>query len=470
VGTAGPRLRTGGAGPIAVTVQDLSGNGLPDLVVFNGGGGTVTELAGVGNGFFDDRQPLSLLDFGAALLQPPTFVGTTGFGYEVTAGGDLVSFNLFSPYLGAPVAYSGQPVVAAQALASGEVVVALADGSVNLLQPQGSGLALASVLEAQGGVPALPSAIDVVSKPGGQFNVLVSSEGSDHLFVFAMAESGIEGGGPLPGGSPPPALNLAQSPALASATQGFTFTAGAITNIASASTSSTSASTSASSSSTSATVAATTTIGLSLGTFSSLGNGSGRGNSVAVLVPIEGNTYLSVPILELGAEGEEDDAGKGRMPWLSSLYNIGDTSALTRFVTGLDEALEDYRGLDDAFPIRDASEGRDPWREDLFFHHLSNEAANPQPRLDEPAPAGPGPRTDARRARVLFPQDTSHHAAVEPIGPSHRLARVVSAAGLFVAAHAWPAIRHTKRIVGPGMADARRRLRTHAGLPRHDPQ
>ena len=97
VGVAGPRLKSGGDGPIAVTVQDSSGNGFPDLAVFNGGSGTVTELPGVGQGFFDDQDPRTLFNLGSAVVQPPTFVGTSGLGYVVTAGGDLVRFDLDTP-------------------------------------------------------------------------------------------------------------------------------------------------------------------------------------------------------------------------------------------------------------------------------------------------------------------------------------------------------------------------------------
>jgi hypothetical protein len=476
-GITGPRLRSGGAGPIAVTVQDLTSNGLPDLAVFNGGSGTVTELPGVGNGFFDDRQPLELLNFGEALVQPPTFVGASGLGYDVTASGDLVGFDLFFPGSGAPVVYSGQPVVAAQALANGEVVAAVAGGAVEVLQPQSGGLALASVLQAQGGVPASPSAIEVVSKPGGQFNVLVSSEGSDQLFVFAQAENILEGGGPLPGGLSPPPLNLVQPPALASASQSFNFTAGAITTVGSATATTSSASTSASTSSTSASVAATTTVGLSLGQFSSLGNSSARGNASAVLVPVEGNTYLSVPILEFAAAGDEQEGGgEARMPWLSSMYKFGDTSALTRFVTGLDEALEGYRGFDgDASGPRDNSAVHDPWREDLFFHHLPVRPQGSGARLDDWEASQPAPRADTRGVRVLFRDGGQGTGPLEPpIPQSRRFARAVSMAGLLLAARAWPATRafetrQTRYPSGPVLAGAKCRRRRPAGLLPREP-
>ena len=66
VGIPGPRLKSGGDGPIAVIVRDLTGNGVPDLAVVNGGSGTVTLLPGVGRGFFDDQQPQTLFNLGSA--------------------------------------------------------------------------------------------------------------------------------------------------------------------------------------------------------------------------------------------------------------------------------------------------------------------------------------------------------------------------------------------------------------------
>ena len=385
VGTLGPRLKSGGDGPIAASVQDLTGNGVPDLAVFNGGSGTVTELPGVGLGFFDDRQPRTLVNFGSALVQPPTFVGTTGLGYEVTAGGDLVRFSLLSPG-GGDFVFSGQQVVAAQAVASGQVVVALADGGVDLLAPQGDVLAIESVLQAQGGLPALPSAIQVVNKPGGQLNVLVSSEGSDNIFVFAQVESASEGGGgALPGAAAAPALNLVQTPTLASASasSAFTLTSSAIATSASAAATSTSASTSSSSSAVAATV--TTSVGLSLGSFSSLGNRSSSDSGGTVLVAVEGNTYLSVPILDFGtANTAEEGAGEARMPWLSGMHNFGDTSELTRFVIGLDEALRRYRGAEENSPFSGQGQLKDPWSEDLFHQHLPVLPPQNEPSQNDP--------------------------------------------------------------------------------------
>ncbi len=87
-------------------------------------------LPGVGDGFFDDQQPETLFNLGSALVQPPTFIGSTGVGYAVTAAGDLVRFSLSDPSVGANVVFSGEQVSAAQALSTGQVVVALANGEV----------------------------------------------------------------------------------------------------------------------------------------------------------------------------------------------------------------------------------------------------------------------------------------------------------------------------------------------------
>ena len=92
---------------------------------------------------------------------------------------------------------------------------------------------------------------------------------------------------------------------------------------------------------------ATSTVGLSLGDFSLLANRSTGATENNVLVSVEGKTYLSVPIIGLGsAEDDEGGGGERRILEPSGKFNFGDTSPLTRFVIGLDEALQVYRGTD----------------------------------------------------------------------------------------------------------------------------
>jgi hypothetical protein len=386
VGIPGPRLKSGGDGPIAVSVTRINGSSLPDLVVFNGGSGTVTLLPAVGDGFFDDRDPRTLFNLGSSVLQPPTFVGDGGLGYVVTAERKLVRFNLQDPSSGPAVVYSAEPVLAAEALSTGQVVAALGNGDISLLGPLGNGLAVASVLEAEGGSAASPSAIDVVSKPSGGLDVLVSSQGSDTIFVYAQAAALPVSSSPILPVTPPPTSAAFQPPTTSAPSQSFLLTSATATTTASqaAVAVTTTASTSSSSATTSA--ATTTTVGLSLGTFSSLARRSTNGGGGAILVPVEGNTYLSVPILDTGTQSDAEETGAGgRMPWLSGRYKVGDASELTRFVIGLDAALEAYRGSEEEPVIPGSGRLRDPWREDLFQPHPPIRSGSV-----EGAPAGPG--------------------------------------------------------------------------------
>src|SRR5262249_12641708 len=45
----GPRLPTGGSGPNAVSARDVTGDGVPDLLVTNGQDGTLATLPGIGS-------------------------------------------------------------------------------------------------------------------------------------------------------------------------------------------------------------------------------------------------------------------------------------------------------------------------------------------------------------------------------------------------------------------------------------
>jgi hypothetical protein len=457
VGVAGPRLKSGGDGPIAVTVRDLNGDSISDLAVVNGGSGTVTALRGVGRGFFDDQHPTTLFNLGNAVVQAPTFTGATSTGYEVTAAGDLVRFDLNNAAAGANVVFSDPQLVAAQALPGGQVVVALATGVVNVLVPEGSGLSVQSELLARGETPASPSAIQLVAKANGSFDVLVSSQGSDTISVFSLAGSG---GSPPPvtppsGGVSLPSLNSFQPAFSSSGSQFVILTASTVATSGSTSSASTSSSASTNSGALSAT--ATSSIGLSLGGFSSLGNRSTNDNGEALLVAVEGNTYLSVPILDFGS-GHGDELGEsgGRMPQLQGLNSFGDTSPLTRFVIGLDEALRLYRSSDEDALRGNSSRTRDPWNEDLFYRPLPVEA--PILRQEKQAPSGGTSETiQAQPPEVPAASGSGAGAvggsqSIDEIGvslsfPAARfLSGLKSLAGLFASLALWPTVfRHTSR-------------------------
>jgi hypothetical protein len=196
-GTVGPRLASGGVGPIAVSVRRLPGNANPDLVITNGQSGTITVLPGRGQGFFDDRTP-------TVLPISSTGVGTVSFGngssgVATTGDGRIVGFDLndfaaslrtlFTPA-------SGEGVAAVEELASGDVVAALDGGAVlDLRASAAGGLSVAGTFESLAGIPSNPSALEILETAAGP-QALVTAAGQDRVFVFVLpseALAGVEG-------------------------------------------------------------------------------------------------------------------------------------------------------------------------------------------------------------------------------------------------------------------------------------
>jgi hypothetical protein len=184
IATAGPRLRSGGFGPIGTTLSDVTGDGIPDLVVTNGQSGSLAVLPGRGQGFFDDRNPV-LISMGGIITQAPVF-GADGLGVAVTADGRLVGVNENNLGAGADMLFAaaGQDVLAAQLLNDGNVVAAEAGGMVALLAAGASGFELTQTLTPLSGIPLEPSALAVLESVSGM-QVLVTSAGQDTVFVFA---------------------------------------------------------------------------------------------------------------------------------------------------------------------------------------------------------------------------------------------------------------------------------------------
>jgi hypothetical protein len=214
VGTLGPRLKSGGSGPVATAVRDVTGDGIPDLVVTNGTSGTLSVLPGVGQGFFNDQNPQALNVPGNPVLRAPVFFGTSGVGVVPTATGQLFGVNLntltvtprpiFTPPPGAGVA-------AVQALPNGDLVVAEEGGTVQLLAP-GPGSAAFDVVETfepLTGIPSEPSALAVL-EDGSE--VLVTNQGQDQLFVFGLPGSASAGSLSSVQGFALPPLAVASSP------------------------------------------------------------------------------------------------------------------------------------------------------------------------------------------------------------------------------------------------------------------
>src|SRR5262249_45509046 len=90
VGTSGPLLKSRGEGPVATMLRNINGDGIPDLVVTNGTSGTFAILPGRGQGFFDDRNPQVLNIPGNPTIQAPSMLGSSTQGVVVTGGGQLL--------------------------------------------------------------------------------------------------------------------------------------------------------------------------------------------------------------------------------------------------------------------------------------------------------------------------------------------------------------------------------------------
>ena len=388
-GHAGPRLQSGGAGPIWVTARELTGDGILDLAVSNADSGTVTFLPGVGQGFFDDRNPGIAFDLGGTFNEPPTLVPGSFVGYAVRSAGDLVRFDLRQPAEGVQIIHAADDLVAARALSGDRVVVVTTDGRVQLLSQQGGSFAVTAELQAQSGLPIAPSSLVVLQQGNGSFRVLVSSQGSDTVSVFAAAAvQPIQFFIPI-------AMNNSQSSA--------SFTT-AFTNF----------STFVNSNSLSGSLSATT--GLSLSSFFSGNNFVFTATSSAALVAVAGNSYSTVAVLDFGSQRDDDSGdGRGRMPWLSTRYPVGDTSPLGRFVIGLEDAIQGFRRDRNESRLSDDAEAptNDPWHLDLFQQprpartparngNLKSPAADtPKPpnKLDAP---GSAPQQDAADEQSAF--------------------------------------------------------------------
>src|SRR5262249_41360483 len=91
--TPGPRLKLfdpksqqPGLGPVSTPVQDLTGDRTPDLLVTNSQSNDVFLIPGVGDGFFDDRNPQR---FATGVAPQESFVGE----FDGNPGPDLVTIN-----------------------------------------------------------------------------------------------------------------------------------------------------------------------------------------------------------------------------------------------------------------------------------------------------------------------------------------------------------------------------------------
>jgi hypothetical protein len=193
--TQGPRLRAG-AGPVSTVVADYLGRGLPDLLVANSESNNVYLLPGVGQGFFDDRDP-QIFQTGSDPVQLIVghFDNQPGLDLlTVNAGSnDLTLFSGLGP--GRSVSTDGGTPVAAVAGdfthdGATDLVVASYDGRVTLLMGGADGPRVAKVLAPTGLFNVSDLALGGMT--GDRLELYAAVEGTDAAmplnFVFDAAE------------------------------------------------------------------------------------------------------------------------------------------------------------------------------------------------------------------------------------------------------------------------------------------
>jgi hypothetical protein len=215
IGIPGPRLNSGGDGPVAVNlISDSQDPAMSDLFITNSQDGSFAVLPGRGLGFFDDRTPTLLTIPGEPVIGAPTFLDSTGDAVVTTSNGLLIGFNVYDFNATVHTILTAGPVLEVLRGANTEQLVALMQrGGVTLMQLNNTLQQVRSLqpLTAFDGVPQNPSNFAVVENDAG-LQVIVSNRGEDQLFVFKLesipegpvllSPTQNQGPGGGPGGSP----------------------------------------------------------------------------------------------------------------------------------------------------------------------------------------------------------------------------------------------------------------------------
>ena len=190
--TAGPRLNSGGSGPVSTVVGNFTGGTNPDLLVTNSGSNDVTLLPGVGDGFFDDQDP-RVYSVGSDPVA--SFVG------NFNGNTDLVTVNAGSNDLTMISGFTGQDAVASTIDSGGVdpttaidfstgggfedlVVGNSGDGALALFEGGPEGLDLVSVDEE----PDLPdpTALSFSTLTGGAVDFYAATAGRESADLVAL--------------------------------------------------------------------------------------------------------------------------------------------------------------------------------------------------------------------------------------------------------------------------------------------
>ena len=200
----GPRLKVG-SGPVSTVVKDVTGDGIPDVLVSNSQSNNVMLLPGVGGGFFNDQSP-TIFSVGS---QPgPLFVGNFDGKPDLLSVGSN-DLTLISDFMGShpvttPISSGGLDPVAAFEFSSGSgfdnlVVANNGDGTFALLEGGLDGLNLTAT-ETEPGLN--PTDLAFLAFTGGQVQFYAATEGSEAATLLTFQLGGETGMPTVPGLQP----------------------------------------------------------------------------------------------------------------------------------------------------------------------------------------------------------------------------------------------------------------------------
>jgi FG-GAP-like repeat len=189
----GPRLNSGGSGPVSTVVGNFTGGAFPDMLVTNSQSNDVMLLPGVGQGFFNDTHPTP---FAVGANPVTSFVGDfNGQTDLVTVNAGSNDLTLISGFNGpnpttSSIASGGVDPDTAFAFSDGtgfeDVVVGNAgDGALSLFEGGMDGLDLMSTAS-EPNLPD-PTALAFSALTGGQVQFYAATAGRESAELVALS-------------------------------------------------------------------------------------------------------------------------------------------------------------------------------------------------------------------------------------------------------------------------------------------
>ena len=176
-GTPGPRLESGGSGPLGAEVVQVAGQSQPSLVITNSDS-TVSVLPGVGQGLFDDQQGSI-----GNITVPGKPIGPIVAGFLPTTRG---IFRINVDTLSVKLVFPSDNLSAMNVADDGKVVVAgFENGELELLNLTNQRLTPSFVFQNPG--LTSPSAVEDFPNNGRPV-IYATTAGSDRVFVFGLSD------------------------------------------------------------------------------------------------------------------------------------------------------------------------------------------------------------------------------------------------------------------------------------------